>query len=91
MIKTKGWGAAEGILKNVQKYCRIPLHCLLCLHCLNSFGAKRLLEKNHENQPKTMKNQPGSIKNHGNQPKTMKNPETTLKKPWKLTKNQEKP
>ena len=28
-----------------------------------SFGGY-ILEKNHENQPKTMKNQPGTIKNH---------------------------
>ena len=37
-----------------------------------------ILEKNHENQPKTMKNQPGTIKNH-------EKPIWNHEKPWKPT------
>ena len=43
--------------------------------------------KNHGNQPKTMKNNENTLKNHENQPKTKKPPW----KPWKPTKNHEKP
>ena len=35
--------------------------------------------KNHENQPGTMKNQPGATKNHENWPGTMKNQPGTMK------------
>ena len=37
-----------------------------------------ILEKNHENQPKTMKKQPGTIKNH-------EKPIWNHEKPWKPT------
>ena len=35
--------------------------------------------KNHENRPRTMKNQPGTMKNHENQSGTMKNQTGTMK------------